>query len=96
MSAVTERDGRAAPWLADGPSSSGASGRSHGFRAHGSELATPVRTLRPATAALYAKLLRLTILTTWANRPVGDITAAEISAWYAGMRTTPTQQANAY
>jgi integrase len=54
------------------------------------------RRLRPATAALYAKLLRLTILPTWANRLLGDISSAEISAWYAGMRTTPTQQANAY
>ena len=54
------------------------------------------RRLRPATAALYAKLLRLTILPTWANRLLGDISAAEISAWYAGVRTTPTQQANAY
>jgi len=54
------------------------------------------RRLRPATAALYAKLLRLTILPTWADRPLDDITAAEISAWYSGMRTTPTQQANAY
>jgi len=54
------------------------------------------RRLRPVTAALYAKLLRLTILPTWANRLLGDISAAEISAWYAGMRTTPTQQANAY
>jgi len=54
------------------------------------------RRLRPATAALYAKLLRLTILPTWANRPLDDITAAEISTWYAGMRTTPTQQANSY
>jgi len=54
------------------------------------------RRLRPATAALYAKLLRLTTLPTWANRPLDDITAAEISAWYAEMRKTPTQQANAY
>ena len=54
------------------------------------------RRLRPATVALYAKLFRLTILPTWANRTLGDITAAEISAWYAGMRHTPTQQANAY
>jgi integrase len=54
------------------------------------------RRLRPATAALYAKLLRLTVLPTWANRPLDDITAAEISTWYSGMRTTPTQQANAY
>lgn len=54
------------------------------------------RRIRPGTAALYAKLLRLTILPAFARRPLGEITAAEISAWYAGMRTTPTQQANAY
>ena len=54
------------------------------------------RRLRPATAALYAKLLRLTILPTWANRALDDITAAEISTWYAGLQATPTQQANAY
>jgi len=54
------------------------------------------RRLRPATAALYAKLLRLTILPTWADRPLDDITAAETSVWYAGMQNTPTQQANAY
>jgi len=54
------------------------------------------RRLRPATVALYAKLLRLTIPRTWAARPLGDITAAEVSSWYAGMRQTPTQQANAY
>src|SRR5450756_1152375 len=46
------------------------------------------RRLRPATVALYAKLLRLTIPPTWATRPLGDITAAEISTWYAGMRQT--------
>jgi hypothetical protein len=55
-----------------------------------------LRRLRPATVALYAKLLRLTVPPTWATRPLGDITAAEISAWFAGMRNTPTQQANAY
>jgi integrase len=54
------------------------------------------RRLRPATVALYAKLLPLTIPPTWATRPLDEITAAEISTWYAGMRTTPTQQANAY
>jgi hypothetical protein len=54
------------------------------------------RRLRPATVALYAKLLRLTILPKWANQPLGDITAAEISTWYSEMRHTPTQQANAY
>ena len=51
--------------------------------------------LRPTTAALYAKLLRLTILLTWANRPLSEITAAENSTRYAGMRNTTTQQANA-
>jgi integrase len=54
------------------------------------------RRLRPATVALYAKLLRLTILPTWGNQPLGDITAADVSTWYSGMRNTPTQQANAY
>src|SRR5664280_2814711 len=54
------------------------------------------RRLRPATAALYEKLLRLTILPTWSHHPLDEITAAQISAWYAGMRKTPTQQANAY
>jgi hypothetical protein len=54
------------------------------------------RRLRPATVALYSKLLRLAILPTWADRPLGEITTAEISAWYSGMRKTPTQQANAY
>ena len=54
------------------------------------------RRIRPGTAALYAKLLRLTILPAFAKRPLGEITAAEISTWYAGMRSTPTQQANAY
>jgi len=54
------------------------------------------RRIRPATAALYAKLLRLTILPTWADRALDDITAAEIATWYAGMQNTPTQQANAY
>jgi hypothetical protein len=54
------------------------------------------RRLRPATAALYAKLLRLTIVPTWADRALDDITAAEVATWYAGMQNTPTQQANAY
>ena len=54
------------------------------------------RRIRPGTAALYAKLLRLTILPAFAKRPLVEITAAEISTWYSGMRSTPTQQANAY
>jgi integrase len=54
------------------------------------------RRLRPATVALYEKLLRLAILPTWAERPLADITAAEITAWYSGMHATPTQQANSY
>jgi hypothetical protein len=48
------------------------------------------RRIRPATAALYARLLRLTILPTWADRALDDITAAEIAIWYAGMQNTPT------
>lgn len=54
------------------------------------------RRLRPATVALYEKLLRLAILPTWADRPLGDVTPTEVAAWYAGMSHTPTQQANAY
>lgn len=54
------------------------------------------RRLRPATSALYAKLLRLTVLPIWADRALDDISAAEITSWYAGMQNTPTQQANAY
>lgn len=54
------------------------------------------RRLRPATEALYAKLLRLAILPTFAGRQLADITSAEVTAWYASMRSTPTQQANAY
>ena len=38
----------------------------------------------------------MTILPAFAKRPLVEITAAEISTWYAGMRLTPTQQANAY
>ena len=37
------------------------------------------RRIRPGTAALYAKLLRLTILPAFAKRPLGEITAAEVS-----------------
>ena len=64
----------------------------------GSYAATVVgrRRLRPATVALYEKLLRLAILPTWASRPLGDVTPSEVAAWYAGMNHTPTQQANAY
>ena len=54
------------------------------------------RRLRPATVALYEKLLRLAILPTWAGRQLGDVTPTEVAAWYAGMNHTPTQQANAY
>lgn len=54
------------------------------------------RRLRPATVALYEKLLRLEILPTWAPRRLDDVTPAEVASWYSGMAATPTQQANAY
>ena len=54
------------------------------------------RRLRPATEALYAKLLRLTIVPAFGHRPVANITVAEVTAWYRSMKQTPTQQANAY
>ncbi len=54
------------------------------------------RRIRPGTAVLFAKLLRLIILPAFAKRPLAEITTAEISTWYAAMRSTPTQQANAY
>jgi hypothetical protein len=50
-------------------------------------------TTSAATAALYEKLLRLTILPTWSDRALRDITAAQISACRTGMRNTLTQQA---
>ncbi|HVK44787.1 MAG TPA: hypothetical protein VM429_07770, partial [Micropruina sp.] len=54
------------------------------------------RRLRPATIALYAKLLRLAILPTFGALPVAEITAGQVTAWYATQKSTPTQQANAY
>ena len=54
------------------------------------------RTLRPATVALYDKLLRLAILPTFGERRLRDVTVAEVTVWYTSMRRTPTQQANAY
>ena len=54
------------------------------------------RRLRPATEALYAKLLRLAIVSAFGNRQLADITVADVTAWYRSMSATPTQQANAY
>lgn len=54
------------------------------------------RKLRPATVALYDKLLRLVILPELGDRPLAEVTSAEVSAWFAAQRGTPTQQANAY
>ena len=54
------------------------------------------RRLRPATEALYAKLLRLAIVPAFGNRQLADITVADVTAWYRSMSATPTQQANAY
>ena len=54
------------------------------------------RRLRPGTAALYDKLLRLEILPVFGDRRVRDITATEVTDWYLAMADRPTQQANAY
>lgn len=54
------------------------------------------RNLRPATAALYNKLLRLAILPTFGDSTLDSITTEDVTAWYTGMKETPTQQANAY
>ena len=54
------------------------------------------RRLRPATLALYEKLLRLAITPTFGDRQPSEISVAEVSAWYRSMNATPTQQANAY
>lgn len=54
------------------------------------------RRLRPATLALYEKLLRLAITPTFGDRQPSEISVAEVTAWYRSMNATPTQQANAY
>jgi len=54
------------------------------------------RTLRPATVELYEKLLRLAILPAFGDAPITSITPEQVRGWYAGMKNTPTQQANAY
>jgi integrase len=54
------------------------------------------RRLRPATLALYEKLLRLAITPTFGDRQPSEISVAEVTAWYRSMNATPTQQTNAY
>ena len=54
------------------------------------------RRLRPGTAALYGKLLRLEILPVFGGHRVRDISAVEVTDWYHAMLDRPTQQANAY
>ncbi len=54
------------------------------------------RNLRPATEALYDKLLRLAILPTFGDSALTRITTEEVTTWYRSMKKTPTQQANAY
>ncbi len=54
------------------------------------------RRLRPGTEALYQKLLRLAILSTFGTLDLKQITTAQVTAWYTSMAATPTQQANAY
>lgn len=54
------------------------------------------RRLRPGTAALYDKLLRLEILPVFGSHRVRHISAVEVTDWYQAMSEHPTQQANAY
>lgn len=54
------------------------------------------RRLRPATVALYEKLLRLAILPHFADRPLAEVNPAEVATWFHELASTPTQQANAY
>ncbi len=54
------------------------------------------RRLRPATVALYERLLRLAILPHFAERELASVAPGEVATWYASMKATPTQQANAY
>lgn len=54
------------------------------------------RSLRPGTAALYERLLRLDVLPAFGHLSVAEITPDMVAAWYAGLASTPTQQANAY
>lgn len=54
------------------------------------------RRLRPATVALYEKLVRLAIGPGFAGRALVEVGPAEVADWYAGLAATPTQQANAY
>ncbi|MBK8463903.1 MAG: hypothetical protein IPL36_13060 [Nigerium sp.] len=44
---------------------------------------------------MYEKLLRLAILPAFGDAPITSITPEQVRGWYAGMRNTPTQQANA-
>ncbi|MFT3861461.1 hypothetical protein [Micropruina sp.] len=54
------------------------------------------RRLRPATVALYEKLLRLAIVPAFGDRQPSEISVADVTAWYRSMNATPTQQANAH
>ena len=54
------------------------------------------RKLRPATVALYDKLLGLTIEPELGEKALGEVTSADVSDWYREQKATPTQQANAY
>ena len=54
------------------------------------------RRLRPATVALYEKLLRLAIVPAFGDRQPSEISVTDVTAWYRSMNATPTQQANAY
>lgn len=54
------------------------------------------RPLAERTREEYARLLRLRILPTFGDLPLGEITPAAVRAWYSAQASTPTAQAHAY
>ena len=54
------------------------------------------RPLAERTREEYARLLRLRILPTFGDLPLGEITPAAVRAWYSAQGSTPTAQAHAY
>lgn len=54
------------------------------------------RKLRETTVELYRKLLRTAILPTFGTKTLAEITPQQVQRWYAGMKSTPTKQANSY
>jgi integrase len=54
------------------------------------------RDLSPSTRRLYRGTLDRQVLPALGDRPLADITAAEVRAWHAGLATGPRQRATAY